>query len=292
MCGVQEHAVLAGSFNPLTVAHLALVEAALRQLPYSAAWFSLAVRTVDKERPSGACLADRVLMLEAVAQRRPYLGIVLCNHGLYVEQAEALHGSVLTSGQNLTFVVGFDKIVQIFDPRYYQDRDTELLKLFRLAHFLVAPRNAHGVQELAELLEQPENRPFRHAVAPLAMGGVPHHETLSSTKVRETCARGGPIAGLVPPEIERFIAETGLYTSPVQLPDGEAVDRYALRLQVLHALFARPSEPCSNAEFHAVLQAACESSPRGMRLRQLLASAASLDDLRAALHNGSFPCLT
>ena len=37
-------------------------------------------------------------------------------------------------------IYGYDKVVQIFDPRYYDDRDAALDRLFALSSLLVAPR--------------------------------------------------------------------------------------------------------------------------------------------------------
>ena len=68
-------------------------------------------------------------MLAMLAKTRSNVGVVLCNRGLYVEQAEALRQRILAPGQELVFVVGFDKIQQIVDPRYYADRDASLNRL-------------------------------------------------------------------------------------------------------------------------------------------------------------------
>ena len=115
-------AVVAGSFNPVTYAHLSLCDGALQQPNIDAVWFLLAIHTVDKEEVTGACLEDRLCMLETLTQSRPNLGVVLCNRGLYVDQAEALRRAIVAPGRELVFVVGYDKIQQILDPRYYTDR--------------------------------------------------------------------------------------------------------------------------------------------------------------------------
>ena len=131
--------VLAGSFNPPTLAHTALLEHARCEQGVAHAWFLLSKHIVDKERVSGAMLEDRLLLLRLIAESRPGFGVVLTNRGLYVDQALALR-SVLGPAVEIIFVVGYDKIVQIFDPRYYTDRDTALAQLFAQASFLAAPR--------------------------------------------------------------------------------------------------------------------------------------------------------
>src|SRR5439155_24398494 len=130
--------------------------------------FLLSTLTIDKERPQGALLEDRLLVLELHARRTAGRAVGLTNRGLYVEQAELIR-SELPHLDRLTFLVGFDKIVQIFDPRYYDQRDAALRRLFRLAGFAVAPRAGAGPAELAELLARPENRPFAGPVRPLAL---------------------------------------------------------------------------------------------------------------------------
>ena len=83
----------------------------------------------------------------------------------------------------LLFLVGYDKIVQIFDPRYYDDRDAALRKLFGLASFLVAPRDDATADDLAALLSRPENRPFAGRVRSLPLPSAV--AAVSSTGLRQ-----------------------------------------------------------------------------------------------------------
>ena len=105
--------------------------------------FAVATRTIDKERAEGALLEDRLLVLKLEARARRDWAVALVNRGLYVDQAELFRGA-LPGLRDLTFLVGFDKIVQIFDPRYYDDREAALGRLFGLASFAVAPRAGSG----------------------------------------------------------------------------------------------------------------------------------------------------
>ena len=91
-------------------------------------WLGLARVTVDKEQIAGTLLEDRLVALRHFVQDQPRYGVLLFNRGLYVDQALAVH---MRDGQvwmTLLFLVGYDKIVQIFDPRYYDDRDAALQK--------------------------------------------------------------------------------------------------------------------------------------------------------------------
>ena len=267
-------AVVAGSFNPVTYAHLSLCDGALQQPNIDAVWFLLAIHTVDKEEVTGACLEDRLCMLETLTQSRPNVGVVLCNRGLYVDQAEALHRAIVAPGRELVFVVGYDKIQQILDPRYYTDRKASLDRLFSLARFLVAERGTHGTQALDSLLDQKENHVYRERIAALTTLPAYHDPALSSTSVRTAYAQGsGSAAGAtsVPGLVQDFIAATGVYTAPVMLPSGEKIDCYALRLRIGDALLAEPEGDFSAAEFQAAVALATSDSDSGRALRRLLA---------------------
>ncbi|MCC7367561.1 MAG: hypothetical protein IT306_04010 [Chloroflexi bacterium] len=203
--------LLAGSFNPPTLAHTSLAEAGLASGALDRVWFSLSTRTVDKEVVSGALLEDRLLLLDLLVDENARLGTVGLNRGLYVDQARILRAAYPDIGA-LVFLVGHDKIVQIFDPRYYDDRDAALAALFELSTFMVAPRGDGEGPALAALLDQPENRRFAHAVQPLDL--PPALRDVASSSVRTDLADGSLPSGMherVPPVVARFIAATGVY---------------------------------------------------------------------------------
>ena len=126
-------AILPGSFNPLHQGHAALAAAALATNAATEVWLGLARVTVDKEQIAGTLLEDRLVALQHFVQDQPRYGVLLFNRGLYVDQALAAHAR-WPDLDTLLFLVGYDKIVQIFDPRYYDDRDAALRKLFSLWH--------------------------------------------------------------------------------------------------------------------------------------------------------------
>jgi nicotinic acid mononucleotide adenylyltransferase len=203
--------LLAGSFNPPTVAHQQLAEAGLTVGGLDHVWYALSTRTVDKEVVSGALLEDRLLLLDLLTESDPRLGVLALNRGLYVDQARIVRAAYLDLAE-LVFLVGFDKIVQIFDPRYYDDRDAALTALFALATFLVAPRGADEGSALAALLAQPQNQRFAHAVRPLDL--PPQLREIASSTVRNNLATSGQLERMgesVPPVVAQFIEATGLY---------------------------------------------------------------------------------
>jgi nicotinamide-nucleotide adenylyltransferase len=233
--GARGLVALAGSFNPPHLAHLALLRSALESTGAggaSAGVFVLSARTVDKEQPSGLLLEDRLWLLcrlasELSAAVAPRIGVVATNRGLYVDQATALR-RLAPGVERIDFVTGHDKIVQILDPRYYDDREAALRRLFEQAAFLVAPRDEHSGADLDTLLGRPQNAPYAGRIRPLALD--PRLARLSSTAVRGAALEGDGLQGLVPPAVERLLGATGAYAAP----DGEGA--YGRRAAALDAL--------------------------------------------------------
>jgi nicotinic acid mononucleotide adenylyltransferase len=236
-------AVFAGSFNPLTVAHTAVAVAAHAMLVLDSFVWAFARVTVDKERVERATLVDRIAQLEAYVQdaaRDDALAVL--DAGLYADQAEAFR-ALLAPSAELWLLVGFDKIVQIFDPHYYDDRDAALRRLFAAAGLLVAPRAGHGQPDLAALLAAPENHAYanrvRYLPLPASLGAV------SSTAARADLASASTadpvtLATFLTPEGAALAQATAAYAPPETLSNGEVVDRYWLRGAWLNALAAVP----------------------------------------------------
>ena len=168
----------------------------------------------------------------------------------------------------MSFIVGFDKARQIFDPRYYDDRDAALGALFDAAGLLVAPRGADGAAELAALLDQPANRPFRDRVRALPFHAGYAHD--SATTVRELARAGHPVAGLVPPQTAAFIAEARPYDPPGGGASPLLPDRYAAREAIVAALATDRAWAEAHADLRALLQLAGEEGARGEALRSWL----------------------
>ena len=223
--------IFPGSFNPPTNAHLAMLSQAEqfgRLHGETRIYAAMSKRTTDKETVERPLLVDRILLLDTVLHHHaPHTGILLFNRGLYVEQAEAIR-SQYSEVRQLYFLLGFDKIVQIFDARYYEDRDRALRELFALAEILVAPRAGAGAAELTALLAQPENAPFASHAHLLALDTT--FRDISSSHIRQSVADHEQD---VPPEVMQFIRETGAYAAPMQLADGSTKDVYGERAKAI-----------------------------------------------------------
>jgi nicotinic acid mononucleotide adenylyltransferase len=226
--------VFPGSFNPPTTAHIALLKQArvfARAHESMTLYAAFSKRTVDKEAVERPLLLDRIVLLDDILRKRlPHSGILLFNCGLYVEQAEAVQQS-FPRVKRILFLLGFDKIVQILDPHYYQDRDASLSELFKRAELLVAPRGNAGEKELADLLQQAQNQRFTRFIHLLPFNAT--YRNISSTAARQG-ANGS--ASEVPQEARLFMRETRAYAPPLERRDGSQVDYYGLRMQNLQNL--------------------------------------------------------
>jgi nicotinic acid mononucleotide adenylyltransferase len=233
--------VFTGSFNPPTTAHIALMKQAqsfMRSRGPLCLYAAMSKLTVDKEHVERPTQLDRIVLLQTLVRRRlPHAGVMLFNRGLYVEQAEGIRNS-FSGVRRILFLIGFDKIVQILDPHYYDDRDAALHELFNLAELLVAPRGNAGERELNELLQQPQNQPFARYIHALPFS--PAYRGISSTHVREGAGKGANVHD-VPREVRQFMRETLAYAPPLKR-DGKEIDYYGERIQYLQRLLREPEK--------------------------------------------------
>jgi nicotinic acid mononucleotide adenylyltransferase len=155
-------------------------------------------------------LEDRAWTMHATLE--PYVDLpgrvaLIASHGLYLDQATALRSAMpRLDPSGLWFAIGHDKAVQIFDPRYYEDRDSALDALFTLAGLLVAPRSDATSDELLTLVRRPDNKRFADRVRPIAL--PPQVARLSSTAVRAGLTAG---QSLLPSPVAAMIAARQCY---------------------------------------------------------------------------------
>ena len=189
-------ALVAGSFDPMTVAHAALTEAArdtaeLALLVYSA-------RALPKGRQAPPPVLSETAKVESLlrfAADRDGVAVGLCSHGLIAEQVEAARRRF--PGAELSVVVGSDKVMQLFDPAWYDDRNGVLTSMFSTVRVLYAVRA--GEEHLVErALSDPQNARWKHRFHRLAL--PPGVAAVSSSAVRELVREGKDVSTLVPPE--------------------------------------------------------------------------------------------
>ncbi|MBI4537819.1 MAG: hypothetical protein HY712_07675 [candidate division NC10 bacterium] len=188
---------LSASFNPLTLAHERLVREGARIAPPDEILLLLALANVDKGI-AGFPLADRLRFLLAYAENRPKLSVAAVSHGRFVDKARAIR-PLVPPQTRLAFILGFDTLVRLFDPRYYRDMEGELAELFAAAEVLAANRAPETPEAVAAFLHRREVRPFRDRIHLLRLPA--DIASISATAVRRRLARGESAADLVPPEI-------------------------------------------------------------------------------------------
>ena len=175
--------VFPGSFNPPTTAHLAISEAVVVQHHLDVLVWSVSRVALAKEDVQRPRLADRIAVLEDMAEKLDWLEISVTEAQLLSEIAAEFD----------VIVMGADKWQQIHDPVFYGDdpsrRDASIAALPTVA---IAARPPHGCP--ADLvLDLPD-----------WVGAV------SSTQARTTDP------ALMAPEAARFDAATGAWTDPAR----------------------------------------------------------------------------
>jgi len=186
----QTLGVLAGSFNPPTIAHQELVYAAGFHVDEVVC---IVPSVFPHKEYFGATLEQRLEMLAAGLHdlTGPY-SIASSEKGLFVDIARECREHYGAATQ-LYFVCGRDAAERILTWDYGRPGVVE--KMLQEFELLVAAR-AGEFQPPAE---------FRHRVHSLGLRGA--HDLVSSTEVRERIARGDPWEHLVPRTIVDRVRE-------------------------------------------------------------------------------------
>jgi nicotinate-nucleotide adenylyltransferase len=180
--------ILAGSFNPPTVAHLELAKAASE---YVDLIVCVVPRVFPHKEYSGATLEQRVEMLAAAGLAIPH-SIASTSQGLFIDIARECRNHYGAQAR-LSFICGRDAAERILDWDYGRTGVVE--EMLREFELLVAPRGGH--------FSPPAEYCHRIGTLNLQSG----HEEVSSTEVRERIARGEPWEHLVPERIRERVRE-------------------------------------------------------------------------------------
>lgn len=193
--------IMGGTFDPVHVGHLALADAALSELGLDGMLYMPAGIPSFKRDQRLASPADRVAMVRLAVADRPLSAVSLreverSGVTYTVDTLEELRTDC-PPGTRLAFVMGEDSLASLHLWHRVE-------RIVELAEFAVGLRGgSDGENALRELERQGLDVRVRFLETP-----VP---PVSSTLVRERAASQLDIAGLVPPEVERYIFEAGLY---------------------------------------------------------------------------------
>jgi nicotinate-nucleotide adenylyltransferase len=169
--------VLAGAFNPVTRAHLALAEAAVREVDEVVC---VVPRAYPHKQFHGAALEDRLEMLRLAGGR---YRIETTSGGLFIDIARELR----REDSEILFICGRDAAQRIIDWDYGEPGAID--KMLEEFSLLVAERE--GVYEPPPHL--------RHRVRHLPLDSS--FDDVSSTDVRRRIAAGEPWEHMVPASI-------------------------------------------------------------------------------------------
>lgn len=192
--------LVSGSFDPMTVAHAALAEA-LRAEAADPVLLVYSPRTIPKDPGAEPPLLrpeERLASVAAWCESRPGLLPAVCSHGLYVDQAEAAARAFPAA--EIVLALGADKVLQLFDPSWYEDPDQALDRLFQRASVVYAPR---GGQD--EAVEQVVGRHGAWTSRVTRVALPDDLSDVSSSEVRRRVRGGQDVASSVPPEILPFL---------------------------------------------------------------------------------------
>ncbi len=178
--GVYRIGILAGAFNPPTVAHLALARSALKHVDET---LFLLPRTFPHKSFVGAPLNARVEMLCALAAEEPRFSVAISEGGLFFDMARECRGHY-GRGVRISFLCGRDAAERILTWDYGGRISVdEMLREFDL---LVAARRGEFAPPL----------PTRHAIERIYL--PEKFDEVSSTEVRRRMAKGLEWRHLVP----------------------------------------------------------------------------------------------
>jgi nicotinic acid mononucleotide adenylyltransferase len=119
-----------GSFNPPTVAHLAIAAAARAHAGLDCVDLVVSRRPLGKDEVMVPTFDDRIAVLEAIATARPWLAVSVTDAVLLAD---------LSRGYDV-LVVGADKWAQVRDAAWYESTDVRDAAVASLPRVLVVPR--------------------------------------------------------------------------------------------------------------------------------------------------------
>jgi nicotinic acid mononucleotide adenylyltransferase/predicted RNA-binding protein with PIN domain len=176
--------VYPGSFDPLTVAHLAIAEAAQRTAHLDRVDLTLSRVALGKEDRGHSSVEARAAAIRRAARTRPWLDVTITDAQLVAD---------IASGYDAV-VMGADKWAQVRDPAWYGDdehaRDRALAALPRV---LVAPRPGFDVVGAEVLDIDPEHA---HVSSTRARSGE-HHLVVPDAR-RRLLIDGNNVVGSKP----------------------------------------------------------------------------------------------
>ncbi|HJW22961.1 MAG TPA: nicotinate-nucleotide adenylyltransferase [Candidatus Limnocylindrales bacterium] len=200
--------IMGGTFDPIHLGHLAIAEEAREALGLARILFIPAA--VPPHRPAGSVspAEERAAMVGLAIEGNPAFELSRIEMdrpgpSFTSETVDALAATERAAGRepDLTFILSAETLRQL--PTWHEPE--RLLDACRLA---MVPRDGHPAPTRAWLRAR---FPGRDGRIDLLSGP---RLAVSSTVIRERLAAGRSIRYLVPPAVERYIGDHGLYRAP------------------------------------------------------------------------------
>jgi nicotinic acid mononucleotide adenylyltransferase len=131
-----------GSFNPATIAHVAIAEAAWQQCGLDRVDLVLSAAALGKLDVAGPTVEERASALRRLLVDRPWIGVVTTEQQLLTDIASTYD----------VLVMGADKWAQINEHRWYTSDTHKTESLAALPRLAIAPRPPHEVPDHAVTL--------------------------------------------------------------------------------------------------------------------------------------------
>lgn len=184
-------ALFGGRFDPPHNGHVAIAKEILKIKAADEVWMS--IENLHQWRPIIASTEDRVVMVKLAINDTPHLKVdttPLALGGL-TETISVVRELRKKIKDEIVFVVGSDNVNVFHKWTHWEELEREV-------KFLVVMRKGSPIENVpqnAYLIDDPNYIPLED----------------SATRVREYIKEGKSIAGLVPPLVEKYIIQHGLY---------------------------------------------------------------------------------
>ena len=195
--------ILGGTFDPVHYGHIALAEDAVREADlHEVVMIPARIQPFkqDREYASGE---DRFNMLALAAGKNDHVTV-----SKYELEQEGVSYTYLTlrhmqeffgEDTRLFFITGTDSFLKL-------DTWKNAPELLTKYSYIIGTRPGYRQEEYDEALERITSA---YGTEVISMNRT--ELDISATQIRELVADGKPISDLVPPEVERYIIEHGLY---------------------------------------------------------------------------------
>lgn len=179
-------AVFPGAFNPITRAHIEIIEKVKRRFDSVLVLFD----TTNADKPFfEAPLFRRIMLADAALG---FVSIGLCNRGLFLDNEDLLRRRLKSS--EIWFVLGSDTYERLFDRKFYGDEFAEVTNRLARLRFIAFDRG-NSIISAGNVLKLKTESPV---------------ENISATVARISLANNSSSA-LLPPAVNRLIHRWGLY---------------------------------------------------------------------------------